>query len=177
MAVTPVTYTGSGQVAASDYRYVKWVGKTKSGVAITIAMPKAICRSNPDWQFQDKNDTTPTVEFEGVYDDTALAAGTRTEPWTIQLADSSISGNNEILLGAGAFYVGAAAGSAALVGLTRGGGKFTVERTYREINADGDPGAVEGRIVQEEGRPKLSLTALQWLSKIPSLYAGIATVT
>ena len=48
-------YTGTGVVAASDYKYVKWVGRTKSGQAVTIEMPKAICKSNIDWTFAEKD--------------------------------------------------------------------------------------------------------------------------
>ena len=170
-------YTGSGAVAATDYKYIKWVGKTKGGQAVTIELPKAICRSNPDWTFAEKDDTVPEIEFEGVYDDADLATGDRTEPWTIEVAEGATAGNGEILLGVGKFYVGEESISAACVGLTRGGGSFVVEREYREINADEDPGAVEGRIVQEAGRPKLKLNALQWLTKITELYTGIKTTT
>ena len=170
-------YTGSGAVAATDYKYVKWVGKTKGGQAVTIELPKAICRSNPDWTFAEKDDTVSEIEFEGVYDDADLVTGDRTEPWTIEVAEGATAGNGEILLGVGKFYVGEEAISAACVGLTRGGGSFVVEREYREINADEDPGAVEGRIVQEAGRPKLKLNALQWLTKITELYTGIKTTT
>lgn len=169
--------TGSGSVSDADYRYVKWIGKTKGGQAVTIEMSKAICRSNPDWTFAEKDDTVPEIEFEGVYDDDSLAAGTRTEPWKITVADGTTAGAGEILLGVGKFYVGAAPESATCVGLTRGGGSFVVEREYREINADEDPGAVEGRIVQEGGRPKLKFNALQWVTKIANLYSGITSVT
>lgn len=175
--MSAIKYTGSGAVANADYKYVKWVGKTKGGQAVTIEMPKAICRSNPDWKFAEKDDVVSEIEFEGVYTDDDLSAGTRTEPWTITIADGVTAGNGEILLGVGKFYVGAASASATCVGLTRGGGQFTVEREYREINADEDPGAVEGRIVQEGGRPKLKLSALQWLTKIDDLYAGMITLT
>mgnify|MGYP006939717841 CR=1 FL=1 len=173
----PTKYTGTGAVATTDYKYVKWVGRTKGGQAVTIEMPKAICRSNPDWTFAEKDDTVPEIEFEGVYSDDDLAAGTRTEPWTLTVADGTTAGNGEIVLGVGKFYVGAASGSATCVGLTRGGGSFVVEREYREINADEDPGAVEGRIEQTSGRPKLKLNALQWLTKVATLYSGITTTT
>nr|DAP92238.1 MAG TPA: major tail protein [Caudoviricetes sp.] len=172
-----VTYTGSGVVASTDYKFVKWVGKTKGGQAITITIPEAICKSNPDWKFSEKDDVVPEIEFEGVYDDEKLAAGNRTEPWTIQIADGVTAGNGEILLGVGKFYVGTSTTDAECVGLTRGGGQFTVEREYREINADEDPGAVKDRIVQEGGRPKLKLNALQWITKISDLYAGITTAS
>lgn len=169
-------YTGSGAIAASDYKYIKWVGKTKADKAVTIEIPKAICLSNPDWSFTEKSETVPEIEFSAVYDDEALATGDRTEPWSIELADGTTAGNDEILLGVGKFYVGASSTDAASVGLTRGGGSFVVEREYREITADEDPGPVEGRIVQDGGRPKLKLNALQWITKIPNLYAGIKTV-
>lgn len=170
-------YTGTGAVAATDYKYVKWVGKTKGGQAVTIEMPKAICKSNPDWTFAEKDDVCPEIEFEGVYTDADLTAGTRTEPWTITVADGTTAGAGEILLGVGKFYIGATSLDAAAIALTRGGGSFVVEREYREINADEDPGAVEGRIVQEAGRPKLKLNALTWLTKIADLYSGITTKT
>lgn len=166
-------YGGAGKVLDTDFKYVKWVGKTKGGQEIMIEMPKAFCRSNPDWIFAEKNDTTPEIEFEGVYTDEDLAAGNRSEPWSITMADGLEAGNGEILLGAGLFYVGTTAENAEKVGLTRGGGSFVVEREYREINADGDPGAVEGRISQDSGRPKLKMNALQWLTKLSTLYAGL----
>lgn len=175
MAAT--TYTGAGEVLASDIKYIKWVGKTKAGKAVTIEMPKAFCRSNPDWTFAEKDDIVPELEFEGVYDDEKLAGDDRTEPWTITMADGVEAGNGEILLGVGKFYVGTSKSDAACVGLTRGGGSFVVEREYREINADEDPGAVEGRLEQTSGRPKMKLNALQWLTKIGTLYSGMKTVT
>ena len=170
-------YTGAGQVLDTDYKYVKWVGKTKAGKAVTIEMEKAFCRSNPDWTFAEKDDVVPELEFEGVYNDATLANGDRTEPWKITMADGVEAGNGEILLGVGKFYVGTAKASATCVGLTRGGGSFAVEREYREINADEDPGAVEGRIDQTSGRPKLKMKTLQWLTKLPTLYSGMKTVT
>lgn len=169
------TYTGAGQVQTSDYRYVKWVGKTKGGQSVQIELPRAFCRSNPDWKFEEKNETVPELEFEGVYDDEQLANDDRTEPWILTLPDGLTAGNDEIVLGVGKFYVGKTNSDAKLVGLTRGGGSFVVEREYRDINADDDPGSVEGRISKDTGRPKLKLNALQWLSKIADLYPGIIT--
>lgn len=170
------TYTGAGRVADSDFRYIKWVGRTKSGKAVQIELEKAFCRSNPDWTFEEKNDTTATVEFEGAYDDEKLAAGDRTEPWKLDIADGVTAGNGEIVLGVGRFYIGTSASDAVAVGLTRGGGAFVVEREFREINADEDPGLVAGRIEKEMARPKLKLTALQWLTKVSQLYSCVSTV-
>lgn len=169
-------YTGAGRVSDADFRYVKWVGRTKGGKPIQIELEKAFCRSNPDWKFEEKNDTVAAVEFEGVYDDEKLAADDRTEPWKLT-ADGIEAGNSEIVLGVGKFYLGTSATDAVHVGLTRGGGSFIVEREFREINADEDPGAVAGRIEKEMGRPKLTLNALQWLTKVDQLYTCIQKVT
>ena len=170
-------YTGAAQVTASDYRYLKWVGKTKKGLPVQIELPEAICRSNPDWAFEEKNETTPEIEFEGVYNDEALAADDRTEPWILTLPDGLTAGNEEILLGVGKFYIGTTKDDAVYVGLTRGGGSFVVEREFRDINADDDPGSVKDRISKDTGRPKLKLNMLQWLSKVSNLYSCIQVKT
>lgn len=170
-------YTGAGQVSAADVRYVKWVGRTKGGAAVQIEMEKAICRSNPDWKFEEKNETTVEVEFEGLYTDAALAADNRTEPWKLTVPDGVTAGTGEIVLGVGKFYIGTTSSDAEVVGLTRGGGSFVVEREYRDITADEDPGSVEGRVLKDTGRPKLKLVALQWLTKVPELYACVTTAT
>lgn len=168
-------YTGAAQVTDADYRYLKWVGKTKAGQPLQIELPIAICRSNPDWAFEEKNETTPEVEFEGVYTDEQLEKDDRTEPWTLTLPDGLTAGNGEIVLGVGKFYIGTNSEDAEYVGLTRGGGSFVIEREYRDINADDDPGSVKGRISKDTARPKLKLTALQWLTKVSTLYACVTT--
>lgn len=169
-------YTGAAQVTAADFRYVKWVGITKGGQPVQIELEKAFCRSNIDWKFEEKNDTTAEVEFEGAYTDANLAAGDLTEPWKLTI-DGVTAGSGEIILGVGKFYIGASSTDAQMVALTRGGGSFVVEREFREINADGDPGLVEGRVVKEAGRPKLKLVALQWLTKVSTLYSCVTTAT
>lgn len=171
----PNSYTGSGFVRDSDFRYVKWVGRTKSGKAVQIELPVAFCNSNPDWTFEEKNDTTAQVVFEGAYTDEALAKDDRTEPWKLTV-DGVEAGNGEIVLGVGKFHIGTSADDAVYVGLTRGGGSFVVEREFREINADGDPGLVKGRVEKETARPKLTLTALQWLTKVDKLYSCVESV-
>lgn len=165
---TAVKYTGSGVVSASDSHAIKWVGKTKSGVAVTVSMAKAMNMGNIDWTFAEKDDVVAEIVFTALYANTDATASTTTEPWTIEIADDSVSGASEIVLGAGIFYVDNVA-----VALTRGGGKFSVEREFREINADGDRGPVEGRVVQDGARATLTMNALTILSKIGSLYSGI----
>lgn len=172
----PNVYTGAGRVTDADFRYVKWVGRTKGGKPCQIELEKGFCRSNPDWKFEEKHDTTAEVEFEGAYDDAKLAADDRTEPWKLTV-DGVEAGNAEIILGVGKFYLGTSATDAAYVGLTRGGGSFVVEREFREINADEDPGLVVGRVEKEMARPKLKLVALQWLTKIDKLYNCITKAT
>lgn len=75
----------------------------------------------------------------------------------------------EILLGQGAFFIGDVP-----VGLTRGGGQFVVEKEIRNIEADGDRGAIKDRIVQDKATPKLTINTLEVISEnIEKLYAGI----
>ena len=66
------------------------------------------------------------------------------------------------------FYIGQTA-----VALTRGGGSFNVEREFREINADGDRGAVKNRVVMESSRAKLTMNILTMLTRLTDIYAGI----
>lgn len=65
---------------------------------------------------------------------------------------------NDIILGDGVFAIGATP-----VGLTRGGGQFTIEREYKEIQADGDFGPVKGRIRKNRSVAKLAVNALEIL--------------
>ena len=169
-------YTGAGHVSESDFRYIKWIGRTKGGKPCQIELETAFCRSNPDWKFEEKNDTVAAVEFEGAYTDENLAKDDRTEPWKLTV-DGVEAGNGEIILGVGKFYIGTTSADAEYVGLTRGGGSFIVEREFREINADGDPGLVKDRVEKEAARPKLTLNALQWLTKVSKLYSCVTTVT
>lgn len=166
---TYTTYQGTGEVLSTDFKAIKWVGKTKSGKAVEIALTDAINRENPNLQFAEKDDTIQTLTFEACYDNTDAAASTTTEPWTVKVDDAVVSGASEIVLGAGIFYIGATA-----VALTRGGGTFTVEREYREINADGDRGAVKGRVVMESSRPKLTMNALTWLTNMANIWPAFA---
>lgn len=62
----------------------------------------------------------------------------------------------KILLGYGVVTVGTTP-----IGLTRGGSSFTVERKYRNIEADGDYGPVKGRTEIDSEIPKLEVNALE----------------
>lgn len=85
---------------------------------------------------------------------------------------------NDIILGDGVFSV---AGTA--IALTRGGGTFTVEREYRQIEADGDYGPVMNRIrlikeVAKLNMKNLEIVALDMDAYFPALSAnGTAGVT
>ena len=162
-------YIGTGSVISADFKEIKWVGKTKSGEDVIIEVYDAINMGNIEWTMAEKSDVVQNVEFQACYTNTDTPSNSTTEPWAIITDNATTAGASEIVLGAGTFYVGGT-----VIGLTRGGGAFTVEREYREINADGDRGAVKGRVVMESSRAKLSFNALTMLTKLTSLYNGIA---
>lgn len=160
-------YQGTGIVADTDFKSCKWVGKTKGGSAVTITMEKAINMGNINWAFAEKNDTVAEIVMTGVYSNTDTTATDTKEPWTIEIAGND-TGASEVILGVGVFYIGDKA-----IALTRGGGSFAVEREYREINADGDRGPVEGRVVLEKSVAKLTMNVLTILSRVADLYPAI----
>lgn len=163
-------YRGTGTVTDADYKAVKWVGKTKGGKAVTVSLKKAINMGNIDWTFAEKNDVVAEIVMTAVYENTDTTSNDPTEPWEIEV-DGATAGASEIMLGVGVFYIGEEA-----IALTRGGGKFSVTREFREINADGDRGPVNGRIVMEGSRATLTLNTLQILTKLTELYPAIETV-
>lgn len=74
-----------------------------------------------------------------------------------------------IILGNGVFSI-----NGTDIALTRGGGQFTVEREYRELEADGDKGPVKGRVVLDKSVPKLTMNALSIIpADMASYYPGI----
>lgn len=164
-----MTITGTGAVTSADFKEISWVGLTKGGNAITITIHNAINMGNIDWTFAEKNDVVPSIEFTACYDNTNAASSSTVEPFEIEINGSLTSGADEIILGAGKFYVGDN-----LVALTRGGGQFVVEREYREINADGDRGPVKGRVHMEGSRPKLTMNVLTMLTSVSELYSSIS---
>lgn len=89
----------------------------------------------------------------------------------------------EYVLGNGVIAIGGTD-----IALTRGGSQFTIERTYKEVLADGDFGPVKGRVRKDGSRATLTLRALEILSEnITKMYPamdvdtttvpGTATVT
>lgn len=158
---------GTGVIGEADFHTVKYTGKTKGGDPIVITIKNALNKGNIDWTFAEKDDTVATVEFEGGYDNTDAASTSTEEPFTIECS-TSMSGAASILLGVGVFSI-----DDTDIALTRGGGKFTVEREFREINADGDRGMVQGRVTIESSRPKIQLNALTMLGSMAALYPAI----
>lgn len=78
-----------------------------------------------------------------------------------------------IILGQGVFYINEVA-----IGLTRGGGSFTIEREVRQIEADGDRGPVKGRNVIDKATPKLMMSALEIIPEnLPKMYAATKATT
>lgn len=73
-----------------------------------------------------------------------------------------------IALGKGTFKI-----DNVLVGLTRDGGNFSVEYNNRKIEADGDRGYVQGRILREEATPKLEISHLELLTSLDKFHSGI----
>lgn len=63
------------------------------------------------------------------------------------------------------------------IGLTRGGSSFSVEREFRNIEADGDRGQVKGRIVIDRENAKLTVNALELFTAddMSKYYPGIIT--
>jgi hypothetical protein len=66
---------------------------------------------------------------------------------------------NDIILGDGVFAIGATS-----IALTRGGGKLSIKRDFKQIEADGDYGAVKGRIRKIKSVATLSMNALEMLA-------------
>lgn len=160
---------GTGQITSADYKEVKYVGKTKGGKAVTITLDKAINLGNIDWTFAEKDDTVAEIVMTAVYSNTDEMSKDTKEPWTVEVEGENVSASQGIMTGVGIFYI-----DDTPIALSRGGGKFTVEREFREINADGDRGPVEDRIVMEGSRATLTMNTLQILTRLADLYPGLA---
>ena len=171
-----LTIKGTGIVSTSDFHTITWTGKTKKGNSVVITLSNAINKGNIDWTFAEKDDVVAQIAFEGAYANTsymASTAGDYEEPWSITYAQGgSDVAADEIILGAGVFAI-----DGTNVALTRGGGQFTVEREFRDINADGDRGTVKDRVVIDASRATLTLNALTFLTSMTNVFAGISATT
>ena len=87
----------------------------------------------------------------------------------IEIDGETTSGAAEILLGLGVFAI-----DGKDVALCRGGGQFTVEREYRDINADGDKGSVKDRVVIDTERAKLKMNVLTMLTSLTTMYPALS---
>lgn len=84
----------------------------------------------------------------------------------------------DILLGDGVFSVVTSSGATAIdIALTRGGGQFTVEREFRDIDADGDYGPVMGRVRLIREEPKLTMRGLEMLQSNMVYFYPNSTMT
>src|SRR5690606_19324416 len=64
------------------------------------------------------------------------------------------------------------------IGLTRGGGQFTVTPEFRQVNADGDRGPVKGRTRKTGSVATMVVRALELLPEnLPKLYAATKVTT
>ena len=171
-----ITIKGTGIVSSTDFQNVVWKGKTLNGKNVTITLPNAINKSNIDLSFVEKDDTVAQLVFTGTYANTDYMVSTDgdyVEPWTIAYSGStSDTAAGTILLGAGIVSVGGTD-----IALTRGGSQFTVEREFRNINADGDRGTVKGRVVIDAAEATLTLNALTFLTSMDKAFAAIAVST
>lgn len=163
-------YTGAGKVLETDYHEVVFTGKTKGGSPVKITLKNAINMGNIDLTHAEKNDVVAQIVYTGTYENTDVMSEGTEEPWEIEFPDEE-EGADEIMLGAGIISI-----DGQDVGLTRGGSQFNTNRTFREINADNDRGAVKGRIEMTEARPTLTINTLQIINKFKSLYAGVQEV-
>lgn len=161
--------TSQAKIDLSDYQDVTWTGRSKSGEPIIITIKNAINLDNIDFGLQDKGEVVPKVTFTGTYTEDNRNEGDT--PWSIT-RENSASDSSEILLGYGVFSIGNID-----VGLTRGGGSFKVERTARDIEADGDRGPVKGRQTIDKEIPKLEMNLLEILDKLPNIYPGLTETT
>lgn len=171
-----LTIKGSGIVSTADFHTLTWTGKTKSGKAVVITLNDAINMDNIDWAMVEKDDTVAKLTFTGSYSNTdymVSTTGDYEEPWSISYAGgASDTPAGTILLGAGVVSI-----DGVDVALTRGGSQFTVEREFRQINADGDRGPVKDRVVIDASVATLTLNALTFLTSMASVYAAINVTT
>lgn len=164
-------YRGTGKITAADFHKVIYKGKTKDNNPVVIELENAINMGNIDWTFAEKDDTVAQIVMTATYGNTDEMTTETVEPWNL-IIDGKSSGAGEIMLGVGIFYI-----DDTPIALSRGGGKFTVEREFREIKADGDRGPVKGRITMDGSKATMTLNTLQILSRLSDLYPAMEEVT
>ena len=171
-----LTIKGTGIVTSADFKNVTWTGKTKGGKSVVITLSNAIMMDNIDLTMVEKDDTVAALTFTAAYSNTnymSSTAGDFEEPWQIAYSGAAAdTAADTILLGAGVVAIGGTD-----VALTRGGSQFTVEREFREINADGDRGPVKDRVVIDASRATLTVNALTFLTHMKDVYAGISVTS
>jgi len=85
---------------------------------------------------------------------------------------------DNILLGEGVFTILSSSGATPVDLLCRGGGEFRVDREFRRVVADGDRGAVVGRIRKVGEEPHLVLNSLELpTADLAHLFSGTAMTT
>lgn len=72
-------WTSDLEIKAGDYNDVVWTGKTKDGESIIVTVENALNMGNLSWNFEDKNEVVPELEFTGTYDE----ATRDTSPWNV----------------------------------------------------------------------------------------------
>jgi len=82
-----------------------------------------------------------------------------------------------IILGDGVFSIGSSSATATAIALTRGGGSFTIEREFRQIEADGDYGPVFQRIRLVKETAKLKLKGLEIVGSAMDTYYPCMNLT
>lgn len=163
------TIRGFGKVETRDFKTVVFEGKTKGGVPVAITLNNAINMGDLNWVFADKGEVVDQIVFTGTYTNTDAMSTIATEPWSIEIDDTAMpTGAASIMLGSGVLKI-----DDVTVALVRGGGTFNTGRVFREINADGDRGAVKDRVVMDEARPTLTMNVLTILPAVEKLYTSV----
>lgn len=166
---------GSGIVQTTDFKELVYTGKTKNGKACVITLHNAINMSNIDLSMVEKDDAVLQLVFTAAYNNTdhmVSETADYAEPWEITYEGAAAdAAAGTILLGAGTISVGGVD-----IALTRGGSSLSIEREFREINADGDRGPVKDRVVLDGSRATLTLNALTFLTHMADFVPAV-TVT
>lgn len=80
-ALTTTDWTSTLSIIAGDYSDVTWVGKTKDGKVVTIALDDALNMGNLEWKLEDKSEVVPSLEFTATYTE-----GSAVPPWKVTFA-------------------------------------------------------------------------------------------